>query len=142
MITERRRLRSIVVDCAKPAALARFWAVVLEYQVRPYNDAEIEKLRAQGITNIEDDPSVAIEPADEVERREKPNVWFEQVPEPKAVKNRLHIDINLRSHDELDRFVALGARVIQPFGAKEGIEWAILADPEGNEFCVFPPDDE
>ncbi len=119
-----RRLRSIVVDCAKPAALARFWAVVLEYQVRPH---------------VEDADSVCIEPADERERAEKPNVWFEKVPEGKVVKNRVHLDVNLRSLEEVDRFVELGARIIHPFGSIPDASWAVLADPEGNEFCVFPP---
>ena len=41
---------------------------------------------------------------------------------------------------ELDRFVELGARVIHPFGSLPGCPWAVLADPEGNEFCVFPPE--
>src|SRR4051794_25790875 len=131
-----RRLRSIVVDCAKPAPLARFWAAVLEYQVRPYSEADLAKLREQGITDVEDDPSVCIEPADERERAEKPNVWFELVPEGKVAKNRVHLDINLRSLGELDRFVELGARIIHPFGSIPDATWAVLADPEGNEFCV------
>jgi len=136
-----RRLRSIVIDCARPAPLARFWAAVLEYRVRPYSEADLEKLRQQGIADPEDDASVAIEPADERERAEKPNVWFEKVPEGKVVKNRVHLDVNLRSLDEVDRFVELGARVIYPFGTVPDplATWAVLADPEGNEFCVFPP---
>jgi hypothetical protein len=134
--TQQRRFRSVVVDCAKPATLARFWAVVLEYQVRPYDDAEIERLRRAGISDVEDDPTVVIDPPGD-----GPTVWFQRVPEPKTVKNRVHLDVNLRRHDELDRFVGLGARVIRPFGAEDGIEWAVLADPEGNEFCVFPPAD-
>ena len=135
-----RRLRSIVVDCAKPAALARFWAAVLEYRVRPYGEADIEQLRKQGITDVEDDPSVAIEPADERERAEQPNVWFEQVPEGKVVKNRIHLDVNLHSLDEVDRFLELGATIIHPFGSIPDATWAVLADPEDNEFCVFPPE--
>ena len=95
-----RRLRSIVIDCEKPAPLARFWAAVLEYRVRPYSEADLQQLRRQGISDPEDDPSVAIEPEDERERAEKPNVWFEKVPEGKVVKNRVHLDVNLRSLDE------------------------------------------
>jgi hypothetical protein len=135
-----RRLRSIVVDCAKPAALARFWAAVLGYQVRPHSEADLAKLREQGITDVEADPSVCIEAADERERAEKPNVWFEQVPEGKIAKNRVHLDVNLRSLDEVDHFVGLGASILYPFGGIPDANWAILADPEGNEFCVFPPE--
>jgi predicted enzyme related to lactoylglutathione lyase len=120
-----RRLRSIVVDCAKPAPLARFWAAVLGYQSRPH---------------AEDADSVCIEPADERERAEKPNVWFEQVPEGKIAKNRLHLDVNLSRLDEVDQFVGLGAHILHPFGSVPDTSWAILADPEGNEFCVFPPE--
>ena len=52
-------------------------------------------------------------------------------------KNRVHLDVNLRSLDELDRFVELGARVLQPFGSLPDGPWAVLADPEGNEFCLL-----
>jgi len=128
------RLRSIVFDCAKPAPLARFWAAALGYSVRPYDAAEINRLREAGIDDVEDDPAVVIEPPSD-----GPNVWFNRVPEPKLGKNRVHIDINLQSVDEMDRLVALGARILRPLGAVEDEPWAILADPEGNEFCAFPP---
>jgi hypothetical protein len=53
------QLRDIVIDCSHPAPLARFWAEALdEYAVAPYDDAEIERLRSQGIDDVEDDPSV------------------------------------------------------------------------------------
>ncbi|MCC6176778.1 MAG: VOC family protein [Chloroflexi bacterium] len=129
-----RRLRSVVVDCARPMPLARFWAAVLGYSIRPHSDADLQRLRKRGIDDPEDDPSVVIDPPGE-----GPNVWFERVPEPKAVKNRVHLDVNLESADEIDRLVQVGARVLRPLGAVPREPWPVLADPEGNEFCVFPP---
>ena len=135
-----RRLRSIVFDCAKPMPLARFWAYALDYTVRPFSEATLQSMREAGITDPEDAPSVCIESPDEGSTGTKPNVWFEQVPEGKVAKNRVHLDVNLRSLDELDRFMERGARVLHPFGSLPDCTWAVLADPEGNEFCVFPPE--
>jgi hypothetical protein len=58
----RSRLRDVVVDCARPSLLAAFWAEVLGYEVAPYDDAEIARLRAAGIHDIADDPTVLILP--------------------------------------------------------------------------------
>jgi hypothetical protein len=129
-----RRLRSIVIDCARPAALARFWADVLGYTVRPYDEAALARLRAAGIDDIAADPSVAILPQDD-----GPTLWFNLVPEPKVAKNRVHIDVNLENLAQLDHLVGLGARILRPLGAVPNEPWVILADPEGNEFCAFPP---
>ncbi|MFF4501515.1 VOC family protein [Streptomyces sp. NPDC001401] len=58
------RLRDIVFDCARPAATARFWAAALEgHSVAPYDDAELARLRALGITDPDDDPTVLVESA-------------------------------------------------------------------------------
>ncbi len=131
---EGSRLRSVVFDCAHPASLARFWAEILGYRQRPYDEVEISRLRAMGIEDVDDDPSVVIDPPGD-----GPTIWFDRVPEGKIVKNRVHLDINLGSAEALDRLVQLGARVLRPLGAVPGEPWAIMADPEGNEFCVFPP---
>jgi hypothetical protein len=96
--------------------------------VAPYDDAELERLRAAGINDPEDDPSVLVESDPGV----RPRFWFTLVPEQKITKNRLHID--LRAGDrvaEVARLVKLGASVLATFD-----EWTTLADPEGNEFCV------
>ncbi|MGE3267523.1 MAG: VOC family protein [Chloroflexota bacterium] len=130
----RSRLRDIVIDCARPSALAAFWAEVLGYQVRAYTDADIARLREVGIENVADDPSVAIDAPDG-----GPNVWFELVPEQKSVKNGVHLDINLRPGEDLDWLVSLGATVVRPMGTTPGQRWTVMADPEGNEFCAFPP---
>jgi hypothetical protein len=122
-------LHDVVVDCRHPASLARFWAAVLDgYRVAPYDDAELERLRANGINDPEDDPSVLVESDPGV----RPRYWFQLVPEPRRVKNRVHLD--LRASDrvaEVARLVGLGASVIGEFDG-----WTTLADPEGNEFCV------
>ncbi|MGC0142186.1 VOC family protein [Pseudactinotalea sp. Z1732] len=120
-------LRSLVIDCAHPAALARFWAGVLDgYRVRDYDRAEIDRLAALGHTP-ESDPSVAVDGPG-------PGFFFTRVPEGKVTKNRMHMDIEVR-----DRTAAVatlterGARIVQELPA-----WTVMADPEGNEFCVFP----
>jgi hypothetical protein len=128
------RLRSIVFDCERPAALARFWADALGYEVRPYSREDLEQLASQGIDDPEDDPTVVIDPPS----GEAPTVWFNRVPERKSGKNRMHIDVDVESEKEIERLVARGARVLRALGGEPGSRWAILADPEGNEFCVFP----
>ena len=127
------RIRSIVIDCASPYELASFWAAVLGYHVRDYTDEYLAELRANGIDRIEDDPSVALDPPDPG----RPTVWLNLVPEAKTVKNRVHVDINLDDETEVDMLVALGAKVLREPIPDE--RWYVLADPEGNEFCVFPP---
>jgi len=135
MTQTQSRLRDIVVDCARPSALAAFWAEVLGYQVRPYDDAELSRLRAAGIDDVADDPTVPIDPPGG-----GPSIFFVQVPEPKTVKNRVHLDVNLRSEDELEWLVSLGARVLRRIGPAAGPDGFVLADPEGNEFCAIPPE--
>ena|SRR5438105_2837023 len=121
-------LLDIVFDCARPAPLARFWAAVLDgYAVAPYDDAERERLRSIGIDDPEDDPSVLVEAPPGA-----PRLWFQQVPEPRVVKNRVHIDLGAPDSDaELGRLLELGATVLQ-----EHESLTVLADPEGNEFCL------
>jgi Glyoxalase-like domain len=122
-------IADVVVDCARPAALARFWAQVLDgYAVAPYDQAELDRLRAAGIDDPEDDPTVLVEAGPG-----RPRFFFVLVPEPKTVKNRLHLD--LRADDpaaEIIRLVGLGARV-----TSEQDRLTVLEDPEGNEFCLL-----
>lgn len=130
----RSRLKDIVVDCARPSALATFWATVLDYQVAPYDDAEIARLRAAGITDLADDPSVMVLPPDD-----GPRLFFVQVPEAKAGKNRLHFDVQLRPGEDLAWLESLGAHIVRPIDPAAGPDGTVLLDPEGNEFCAFPP---
>ena len=125
------RLLDIVFDCAHPASLARFWASVLDgYDVAPYDDAEIDRLRAIGIESIEDDPTVLVDGPDGA-----PRFWFQRVPEPKATKNRVHVDLTTGDFGaELARLLDLGARRHEHQG-HDGL--VVLLDPEGNEFCLM-----
>jgi glyoxalase superfamily protein len=124
-------LGDVVFDCRHPAALARFWAAALDgYRIAPYDDAELARLRAMGVDDPEDDPSVLVEPL----AGSGPRLFFTRVPEPKTVKNRVHLD--LRPADaaaEAERLVGLGARVLAKVDDR-----VVLADPEGGEFCVQP----
>ena len=121
------RLRDVVFDCHHPASLARFWAAALDgYEVAPYDEDELERLRSLGFSGTEDDPSVLVEAAS------GPRLFFTLVPEDKVVKNRVHLDL---TGDDVDRLVALGARVLAH--PEDGL--VVLADPEGNEFCLTTP---
>ncbi|MFD6415201.1 VOC family protein [Streptomyces sp. NPDC060194] len=123
------RLHDIVFDSKHPAAAARFWAAALDgYAVAPYDDAELARLRAAGIPGPEDDPTVLVEPAGA-----GPRLWFQLAPEGKAGGNRVHLDLRAPDVDaEVRRLTALGADVRARYD-----DHAVLADVEGNVFCVF-----
>jgi hypothetical protein len=120
------RLKAVCVDCADPWALARWWAEVLDYQVRPHTAEDLEALRAQGIDRPEDDPAIAADPVDGV----GPTVWFNKVPEPKTVKDRIHLDV----YGDVDDLARRGAKLQRHLK-----QWTVMTDPEDNEFCVFAP---
>jgi len=111
------QLRSICFDCADPVRVGRFWADVLGYSFEG------------------DETGSAVNPHDG-----GPNFWFNLVAEPKQVKNRVHIDVNLRDRNDLQQLEEMGARVLRTDQEIPGETWFIMADPEGNEFCAFPPD--
>jgi hypothetical protein len=121
------RLIAVCIDCEKASPLAHWWAETLGARVRDYTDEDRAKLREQGIERIEDDPTVAVDPVD----GDGPVFWFCEVPEPKRVKNRVHIDVSA----DVDALVARGATVLERLP-----RWTVMADPEGNEFCAFPPE--
>lgn len=122
-------LVEIVLDCRHASKLARFWEAALGWRIRHYDDAEVARLAALGLTP-ETDPSVAIDAPD------GSLVFFvQEVPEPKTGKNRMHVDIQLRDQAHLDELLRLGASVLS-----EQDRWLVLADPEGNEFCAKHPD--
>ena len=111
------RFTELVVDCADPEQLAAFWAAVLGWQPTG---------RYPGAVEIAGPPDSG------------PSLTFVPVAEPKTVKNRLHIDVNpvgCEQEQEVERLIALGARRID-VGQGEP-SWVVLADPEGNEFCVL-----
>ena len=117
------RLRDLCFDCADHHRVAHFWAAVLGYTIRPA-DPEATP-----------DDSIALDPPEGGLR-----IWCNKVPEPKVVKNRVHIDINMPDGAEMARLQRLGARVLQEIHDAQGrLRWTIMADPEGNEFCAFLP---
>jgi hypothetical protein len=120
------RLNEIVIDCHDPQRLAEFWCQVLDYQIVDQNEEEVE-IRAGQVTKAE----FLAGPI-------SPSLLFERVPEGKTVKNRIHLDvspINVDQQQEVDRIIGLGARHVDIGQGQQ--RWVVLADPEGNEFCVL-----
>ena len=120
------RFTELIIDCHYPHELAAFWCAVLDYTVI---DAEDDIVEISGW-----------QPTAEAVRAgvNAPTLVFIRVPESKAVKNRLHIDVSPidRSRDEeVERLLALGARHVDIGQGEQS--WVVLADPEGNEFCVL-----
>src|SRR5262245_38520749 len=120
------RLKDMCVDCADPWRLSHWWAEVLGYRVRPHTDDDVAELRAGGFSGPEDDPSIAVDPIDEP----GPTFWFNKVEEIKRVKNRVHVDV----YGDVAELLGRGATMVD-----RQDRWTVLADPEGNEFCVFEP---
>ena len=121
---------NITFDCTDASRVARFWA-----------EASGWPLRQQHAEPGHEEFSVG-PPAGSHELG--PRLYFTTVPEPKAAKNRVHLDLLPASgnqQDEIARLVRLGATVA---GSQvPGAGWVVMADPEGNEFCLEPgPDDE
>lgn len=118
------RLNEIVFDCRRAAPLARFWAVLLDgYAVRAYDEAEIDRLAALGLTP-ETDPVVMVDGPG-------PTVCFHEV-ERGRVQGRIHLDIEVDDRAaERARALALGAALV-----REAEGYTVLADPEGNHFCL------
>ena len=122
------RLKQLVVDCRHPASLARFWAAALDdFDIRPYDDAEIARLAASGLTP-ETDPAVILDgPALEL--------CFQQVEVVATPKKPLHLDLATEDRNaEVARLVSLGASVSETFASHT---W--MRDTEGNDFCVTDP---
>ena len=112
-------LTEIIIDCSNPATLARWWADVLGWIVTDDERGFAWISRAGTYTD-------------------RPLLVFLPVPEPKVAKNRLHLDLSpsgLDQAEELERLEALGA-VRVDVGQGE-VPWVVLADPEGNEFCLL-----
>jgi len=122
---------TVVIDCADIAAQARWWAEVLDWQIIYEADDEV-----MIIPRYASDEPLTVEQW----RRVGPGLVFVPVPEPKTVKNRLHIDLAPHLTDdrdaEIDRLLALGATRVD-VGQSDDVTWTVLADPEGNEFCVL-----
>jgi len=113
-------LHHVIVDTHDLPALARFWAAALDWKILSEREREIV---------IGPDENAPV------------GMCFMPVADVKTVKNRLHLDLTTRAADrdaEISRLLALGARRVD-VGQTGQESWTVLADPEGNEFCVIRP---
>ncbi|MFF5639762.1 VOC family protein [Streptomyces sp. NPDC012825] len=111
------RFKDLALDAADHQALADWWCEAIGYERGPTDDGSTRPLD---------------EPVPIVDRDgDGPLIWINPVPEKGRAKSHMHFDV----WGDPDRLVALGATVVRE--RDEEIEWHVLADPEGNEFCVF-----
>jgi len=121
------KFTELAIDSADPGGLARFWCSVLGYEVREEEDGVVtigSPLVPEGRTRPGPVP---------------PTLTFARVPEGKTRKNRIHLDVNptdREQDEEVRRLLGLGARHAD-VGQSGDESWIVLADPEGNEFCVL-----
>ncbi|WP_113705193.1 VOC family protein [Nonomuraea lactucae] len=114
-------LLTVVVDCRDPHRQAEFWARVLAYKVNQRNPDEFQVSDPAGVGG---------------------SLYFMKVPEPKAGKNRLHLDLVASDSMEAEvaRLVEAGAQLVEvrqdPASLDNPDTWTVMRDPEGNEFCV------
>jgi predicted enzyme related to lactoylglutathione lyase len=112
-------IRWVTTDCADPYRLSQFYATVTGWT--PDGDPD-------------DEECAVLPPAPD-----HPGLLFIRVPEPKVGKNRLHLDLQPRDRtrdQEFERVIALGATLLDDRRRPDGGGWLVLADPEGNEFCI------
>jgi predicted enzyme related to lactoylglutathione lyase len=113
-------IAAVVVDCADPRAMARFWGEAMDWALHEVTDEAAVLRSAQGVG---------------------PFLEFLRTPDPKTVRNRVHLDLRPYPGDdqaaEVDRLRALGAADIDI--GQVDVPWTVLADPEGNEFCLLTP---
>jgi predicted enzyme related to lactoylglutathione lyase len=114
-------IRYVTLDCADPYTLSGFWQEVTGWPRSDEDlpgDPEVSLLAPPGLTRL----------------------LFQHVPEAKAGKNRVHLDISSDDHtrdEEVARLLGLGATFVADHRRPDGSGWVVLADPEGNEFCVI-----
>jgi predicted enzyme related to lactoylglutathione lyase len=116
------RIKSITFDCTDPYRLAQFWSQLTGFAQDPEN------------ANALDDPeALFLSPDGQLA------LLFIAVPEQKHVKNRVHLDllpIDGPRDGEVDRLLGIGGRLVDDQRRPDGTGWVVMADPEGNEFCV------
>lgn len=107
----------LVLDCADPTTLAEFWSAALGYTTLGGAGSYVMLVDASG---------------------QQPKLLLQAVPEDKAVKNRMHLDIEVGDIEaEAARLESLGAKRVAAEQMREhGTSWVLMTDPEGNEFCV------
>jgi predicted enzyme related to lactoylglutathione lyase len=107
---------NVTFDCADPLSLSAFWAAVTGYEPTEQRE-DFVRLRAP-------------------DKRGVRHILFFKVPEPKTVKNRMHVDLAARdAAAEVRRLCALGATEVE-HREGNGTSWTVMLDPEGNEFCL------
>ena len=134
----------VVIDSSAPHELADWWAETLGWPVEQQDEAFIRRTVESGAASEADTMrhrgalvwkiGAALNSPDPG----RPRVLFQQVPEPKTVKNRVHLDVRVgpdRREAEVARLLERGATELWR-GSQGPFEWVTLADPEGNEFCV------
>ena len=116
------RQREVVIDCADHDVVVGFWAAALGWDRRDVNEQYV---------------ALVPPPAQRELNGPRPlPLLFQKVPEPKAIKNRVHVDFGSEDRvAEVSRLVGLGAREIATRSLGT-LTWTVLADPEDNEFCV------
>jgi hypothetical protein len=132
----------VTFDAADPHRLARWWADLLHYQIEDAHEL-VTRLLADGavteaeVVRIDGRLFLAGAVAASDPKGAGPRLFFQQVPEPKTAKNRVHLDVPIDAplDDEVERVVASGAS-LTGFNSYPGHRSAVLRDPEGNEFCL------
>lgn len=123
------QLDNVAFDCADPRKVAAFWAGALDYIVRDDGPPGPGEDVADVVSLVDADGT--------------PRMYFQAVPEPKTVKNRVHVDLRPTGAmaEEVERLQTLGATVHRSV-EEGGSFWTVMRDVEGNEFCVLRgPDD-
>ncbi|MFE1383596.1 VOC family protein [Streptomyces sp. NPDC058740] len=118
-------VQNVAIDCVDAYELARFWSRVTGRPQHPQDrpgDPETQVLLSEG----------------------GPVLYFNQVPEPKTIKNRIHLCLRPETsrEREVERLLGIGAAFVSDHRNPDGSGWAVLADPEGNEFCVLRSDSD
>jgi catechol 2,3-dioxygenase-like lactoylglutathione lyase family enzyme len=144
----------VTIDCADPRRMVAFWSEALGYVPEPPPGGHTtwrEYWAASGVPDEElpdgagDTPESIVDP-----EGRRPRIWFQQVPEPKTLKNRIHFDLKVgggrdvpltvrreRVTSRVERLAAAGATIVRTTDEPDAGQFAVLLhDPEGNEFCV------
>jgi hypothetical protein len=117
------RIQSVVIDSHDCELLARFWSDAIGWRITYQSDDEWVLEPPEG------------SPANDV----APDILFVKVPDDKTTKNRLHLDLRPKDQGfEVERILGLGATRVD-IGQSDEVTWVVLADPEGNEFCILAP---
>jgi Glyoxalase-like domain len=138
----------VTVDAAQPHTLADWWAETLGWLVEPSDESFIRKMIDEGYASEDDTMThhgvlvwkdgAAIRHPDGPAEGPRKRVLFQHVPEPKTVKNRVHLDVWVGADEveaEAERLIGRGATLLHR-GRQGPHSWITMSDPEGNEFCV------